>query len=338
MTDLVQAAAVVVDAELVDAGAHDVEELIDEWLDAGNKAAQTRTAYVSDVNSWLAWCARNRVDPLRARKVHTDSWIAEMTSTPSRITGKPPAKASAARRVSAVSSLYEYLVDQDYVEVFPVRASSRPKAPKKSTTVGLSAEETVQLRRQARESGTRDHAMTEVLVVEGLRVAELCDLPIRGYSWNKGRRTLIVVGKGEKRRELVAPPLTSAAIDTHLQDLAARLGFTGVHELDPDSPIFPSVAGGRLSQKAVLRTVQRLAKAARIPAWAKITPHSLRHTCATNMLDAGVPIHVVQDQLGHEDLSTTQRYDRSRGSLDRSGTGSYEQYLTQIELNMAGAA
>lgn len=336
MSDLVPAGPIV-DAELVDDTGDDMDELIDNWLDAGNKSAHTRTAYIHDVGLWRTWCRGRGINPMHATKVDVDQWIRDLATTPNPHTRKPPAKATLARIVSAVSSLYDYLVDQDYLDAVPIRSSSRPQAPKRSTTIGLSAEETVQLIAEARTYGPRDHAIIDVLLVEGLRVAELADLMIRSYSWNKGRRTLIVIGKGEKRRELVVPPGTRACIDAHLHAHAAKLGVT-VSDLDPDSPMFPSVMGGRLPQKTVMRMVQRLAKKAGIPAWSKLSPHSLRHTCVTGMLDAGVPIHVVQEQLGHEDISTTLRYDRARGSIDRSGTGSYEQYLQDVERNMEPAA
>lgn len=339
MTVLVPVDDVVVDAELVDASDHDMGELIEQWITArARKSVHTERAYRRDSDSWLSWCAGHGVDPMNARLSDGDRWIADLAARPGPRTGRPPAKASQARMISAVSSLYDFLFNRGYVDSSPIRTDGRPQGSKRSTTVGLSAEETVRMRVQARESGARDHAVVEVLVVEGLRVAELSDLNVRSYSWNKGRRTLIVVGKGDKRRELVVPTDVRAAIDNHLQVLATKLNLQGVDELDPDMPMFPSIAGGRLSQQAVMRTVQRLAKQAGISAWSKLSPHSLRHTCATNMLDAGVPINVVQDQLGHEDITTTLRYDRARGSLDRSGTGSYEDYLREIERNMRDAA
>ena len=340
MTDLVPAGdGDVVDAELVDANGDDMGELVEQWITGrASRSVHTERAYRRDCASWLSWCALHSVDPLHARLSDGDRWIADLAARPGKRTGRPPAKASQARTISAVSSLYDFLFNRGYVDASPIRTDGRPQGSKRSTTVGLSAEETVKLRVQAREGGPRDNAVIDVMVVQGLRVAELADLNVRSYSWNKGRRTLIVVGKGDKRRELVVSPDVRAAIDNHLQVLAKKLDLQTVDDLDPAMPMFPSIAGGRLSEQAVMRTVQRLAKQARIAAWSKLSPHSLRHTCATNMLDAGVPINVVQDQLGHEDITTTLRYDRARGSLDRSGTGSYEDYLRDVERNMAAAA
>jgi integrase len=85
-------------------------------------------------------------------------------------------------------------------------------------------------------------------------------------------------------------------------------------------PLFVTGSGARVGQPAVFRLVRRLARTAGIPAWANLSPHSLRHAFATTARDEGVPLEDVQDAMGHADPRTTRRYDRDRHNLDRDPT------------------
>ncbi|WP_338051370.1 tyrosine-type recombinase/integrase [Pseudonocardia acidicola] len=88
-----------------------------------------------------------------------------------------------------------------------------------------------------------------------------------------------------------------------------------------------SPAAARLDQAALWRLVWRLARAAGVPSWARLSPHSMRHTTITLALDAGAPLRDVQDFAGHRDPRTTRRYDRSRSSLDRHAAYTLTAYL-----------
>jgi integrase len=114
-----------------------------------------------------------------------------------------------------------------------------------------------------------------------------------------------VTGKGGRHRELPLPPPLARDLDAHLEN----------HR---ETALFTTAKGRRVDPSAVFRLVRRVAKQARLPEAERLSPHSLRHTVATAALDAGAPLRDVQDLLGHADPRTTRRYDRSRGSLDRS--------------------
>jgi integrase len=115
---------------------------------------------------------------------------------------------------------------------------------------------------------------------------------------------------------VVLPPATAAAVDAYL---ATRADETG--------PLLATASGGRLDQAALWKLVRRLARAAGIPSWERLSPHSLRHTAITLALDAGAHLRDVQDFAGHRDPRTTRRYDRARDTLDRNAAYTLTAYL-----------
>jgi integrase/recombinase XerD len=207
-----------------------------------------------------------------------------------------------------------------------VRSSTRPKPPKHSTTVGLDSEDARKLLAAADASGLQENAIINLMVRQGPRVSEVADLPIGAYRWNNGVRTLVIFGKGGKRREVRCQQATADALDAWLAQRAADLGVT-VAKLDRDEPMFVSRSGGRLTQQIVLRMLRRLAKQAGIPYWDQLSPHSTRHTFATLSREAGVPLDQIQYEMGHESITTTQRYDRAFGAIGRSGAAALEGFL-----------
>ncbi len=141
-----------------------------------------------------------------------------------------------------------------------------------------------------------------------------CDVEHLGND--RGHRVLRLHRKGGKiARAPLAPP-TAHALDAYL---AART--TG--------PIFVTATGRRMARHAAFRLIQRLARAAEVPAAADISPHSVRHSFATAALDAGAELRDVQDAMGHADPRTTRRYDRGRHSLDRHATYAVARVLAE---------
>jgi integrase/recombinase XerD len=278
------------------------------WL-ASRPSRHTRAAYFRELSGFLTWCAATGLDPRDARRGDIDVWVGSLRNNR---TGEPLTAASLARKLSAISSWYGYLLSNEVVPRNPVDAVDRPAVDHDaSPTVGLSAEQAGQFMRAARNAShpmaTRDAALLGMLAALGLRVGEALTLDVDALRHNRGHRTVRVAGKGGKARELPIPaPLG--------RDLDAWLLVRG----DEPGPLFTTRTGARLDQPAVFRLVRRIAKAAGLPEAERLSPHSLRHTLATAALDAGAALRDVQDMLGHSDPRTTRRYDRSRGSLDRS--------------------
>jgi integrase/recombinase XerC len=141
----------------------------------------------------------------------------------------------------------------------------------------------------------RDRALFDLLYGTGVRVGELCGLHVKDYA--PLRRELRVRGKGRKER--VAPVPDAAA-----RSLEASLAARG--DPDPDAPMFLNARGGRLGEWGVRRILRR--RLLELGIVRRTTPHTLRHSCATHLLDADADLRSIQELLGHERLATTQRY------------------------------
>lgn len=281
------------------------------WL-RSRKSAHTRRAYFRDLADYLAWCEGTGLDPRAAMRGDVDAYTAARCADLS--------DASTGRRLSTLSSWYKYLISNGVTETNPVMAVDRPTVSgDTSPTIGLSSTEVTRFMRAARAATgptvRRDAALLAMLAELGLRVGEALGLDLDAFRYNRGHRTVRVVGKGGKTRELPIPAPLGRDLDAYLDDRATAAGVP-VDELT--GPVFVTATGKRVDPAAAFRLVRRIGKAADLPGADKLSPHSLRHTLATAALDAGAPLRDVQDMLGHADPRTTRRYDRSRGSLDRS--------------------
>jgi integrase/recombinase XerD len=294
------------------APADDLVGFTDAWLRNRRLSAHTRAAYQRDVAVWLRWCSRRAIDPLAASFLHVNEYARELESTVDDRSGRPLTPATVARRMSGLSSWYDFLVRLQAVGSNPVAGADRPRVDRDhSATVGLTATEVDALLAAAdADNGpqaARHRAMLTLLADLGLRVGELVALDVADLGVERGHRTVRFVGKGGKPRRRALAPGTAAALDAYL---AVRPG-------PPAGPLFVTAGGGRVDRHAVFRVVRRLARTAGIPAWARLSPHSLRHAFATTARDEGVPLEDVQDAMGHADPRTTRRYDRDRYNLDR---------------------
>jgi site-specific recombinase XerD len=284
----------------------------DGWLRNRRLSEHTRAAYRRDVADWLNWCAGHEIDPLRVTFLHVNSYARTLESTVDARTGRPRAPSTVARRLSALSSWYGFLVRLDAVAANPVAGADRPRVGRDhSATVGLSPSEVDSLLAAAyRDTGpaaVRNRAVLALLADLGLRVGELVGLDLSDVGYERGHRTIRFTGKGNRPRRRALAPGTAAALDAYLAQ----------RDNADSGPLFVTGTGARLDRHAVFRLVRRLATAAGIAAAALLSPHSLRHAFATTARAEGVPLEDVQDAMGHADPRTTRRYDRDRHNLDR---------------------
>ncbi|MEU0560910.1 tyrosine-type recombinase/integrase [Dactylosporangium sp. NPDC006015] len=267
------------------------------------------------MSGFLSWCERSGLDPRQARRGDLDAFVGS---------GAPRAAATRARQLSALSSWFDYLVSNGVTTVNPVNAVDRPEVDRDaSPTVGLSNTQVGAFMRSARaatgRTARRDTALLGFMAELGLRVGEVIALDVEHLRHNRGHRTVQVPGKGGKMRELPIPAPLGRDLDAYLDQRQGDGGDQADAVAVPlTGPLFVTSSGGRMAQPNVFTLVRRTAKAAGLPNADRLSPHGLRHTLATAALDAGAPLRDVQDLLGHADPRTTRRYDRSRGSLDRS--------------------
>lgn len=274
------------------------------WLSSERRTSPaTQRGYIQDLSWWLAWLAARGIDPAAADPAEADLYAAAL-----RAAGL--ANSTRARRLSAVSSWYSYLHRAGIIDRNPFgRGMERPAVPQVSSTRGLSEDELERLLAYAaaRESA-RTYALLTLMLSTGCRVSSVIRATVDSIGRDRGHMVIDLPVKGGRTKRFVLPPLAADALDRYLTEERG----------DAPGPLFTTRTGRPIDQPYIFRLLRRLAAAAGIPCAGQISPHSLRHSVATMLLDRGCPLHVVQDLLGHADPRTTRRYDRARESLDRS--------------------
>ena len=211
-------------------------------------------------------------------------------------------KASIARRISELRSFCRYLVREGILPANPILAISSPKLPKRLPHfLDLSEVEALLAAPDlSTPYGQRDRAIMEVLYGAGLRVSELVSLNLDNVDLRHGE--VRVLGKGSKERVGLLGEPAKRALRLYIRDGRRQL----LNERRLTNALFLNRFGGRLSARSVDAILNKYAKLAGLRK--RVTPHVLRHTFATHLLDGGADLRVVQELLGHADLSTTQIY------------------------------
>lgn len=248
------------------------------------------------------------VHPFDARRHHLAAWVPVMTQQPNARTGKPMAPAIVARRLSCLAKFYDYGIEVEALTHSPVLHVRRPKVSEESASVGLSRDELVRLLDEAERHSLRFGALVHLLAFNGLRIAEALAADVDDLTHDRGHRVLRITRKGGKAATVPLAPPTVRTLDAYVGD--RRQG-----------PVFLDRNGTtRLADETAYKQLRRLSKAAGIAAADEISPHSLRHTYATEALDAGAALQHVQNAMGHADPRPTRRYDRSRNKLAEDPT------------------
>jgi len=210
-------------------------------------------------------------------------------------------KASIARKLSAIRSFYRYLLREKIISTNPVATTSSPKLDKRLPSF-LTPEETVRLLEApdlSTPQGLRDRALMELLYASGIRVSELVNLDVGQVNLNTNE--IRVWGKGSKERMVLMGQPAAAALTAYLNQ--GRPKLLGEKR---SSALFVNRYGGRLIERRVQRILEKYTNIAGISK--RVHPHMLRHTFATHLLDGGAGLRVVQELLGHANLSSTQIY------------------------------
>ena len=225
---------------------------------------------------------------------------------------KDYAATSLSRSVSTLKSFHKFLVRENLCKTNPTDTITLPKKPQRLPDV-LSVEQVVTMIESVDGTSARalrDRAILEVLYGCGLRVSELVGLDTDRVDFNEG--FVLVLGKGGKERIV---PFSGAAV----RAMRAYLD-NGRPELvkpyaAPTSAVFLNARGGRLSRQSVFTLVQKAGAVIQVK---NLHPHTLRHSCATHMLEGGADLRIIQEMLGHSDISTTQIYTHVQRSFLRN--------------------
>lgn len=220
-------------------------------------------------------------------------------------------RSTIARKLSTVRSFYAFLEKKGMVDRNPSADVSAPKR-EKYIPAHLPVDEMFRLLDRpdvTRPLGKRDRAILEVLYSCGIRVSELTGLDVVHVDF--GQRLVKVLGKGNKERIV---PIGREALRT-LEDYIRETSTPRkkIYGDEQKSPLFMNARGGRLTTRSVGKLVKRYGREGSL--MLDISPHALRHTFATHLLDGGADLRAVQELLGHVSLSTTQKY--THVSLDR---------------------
>ena len=268
-------------------------------------AKNTLAAYRLDLDDYLAYLAETRIcDPGEVRPDTVRGFLASLDER-----GLKPS--SAARRLSAVRQFHKFLYAEGHCGSDPTAAARGPKRGRPLPKVLSVAEvdrllatprqvaEDAEATPGARLRGARMACLLELLYATGLRVSELVSLPRSAATTRE--RVLTVRGKGSKERLV---PLTEAARETARTYLTALDGVAA----RPGPWLFPAESeSGHLTRQAFARELKLTAAAAGLRA-DRVSPHVLRHAFASHLLQNGADLRVVQELLGHADISTTQIY------------------------------
>jgi integrase/recombinase XerD len=271
-----------------------VAEYLDHLRAERGLAANTLLAYGRDLGRLAAFAERKRRDTLALRQVDLSEFIGSL-----RDEGLGPR--SVARAVHATRGFFRFAVREGRMVADPMENLRAPRVFRRLPRF-LTSEQVEALLAApdaGRPLGARDCALLEVMYATGLRVSELISLKPEDVDLVVG--LLRCVGKGNKERLVPVGSVARAAIEKYLADgRGALVGKRGSREL------FVNHRGGRLSRMGVWGIVRRHAVTAGVVQM--LTPHVLRHSFATHLLERGADLRALQAMLGHADISTTQIY------------------------------
>jgi site-specific recombinase XerD len=282
-------------------------------LAARDASPHTIRAYRTAVGAYLAWLGERGVDWRRPSRSELRAYLARLGTTGSRST--------VAQRLAAIRSFHRWAAREGLAGGDPWGAIATPRLPRRLPRV-LEVDQVgrllavVEADLEAAEAAdpdgialatalaTRDRALVETAYAAGLRISELAAADLGSLDLRRGE--IRVLGKGRKERIGLLGRPAVAALRTYLDVGRPLLVERHPGDDPPSSAVFLNHTGGSLGVRGLRYRLDRLCRAAGLPAG--VSPHTLRHSFATHLLDGGADLRVVQELLGHENLSTTQVY------------------------------
>ena len=270
-----------------------VEEFKSHLLLERSLSTNTSESYLSDISKLISYYPDKRLDKLDEKDLH--NFLVELESL-------GLSKRSIARIISGLKTFYKFLIAEEHSDTNPLQMVETPKLPKYLPEV-LSHEDVVAMIDKidlSKPAGERDKAIIMLLYSCGLRVSELLNQKMNNVYFDEG--FIKVLGKGNKERLVPIGSKTLKQISYYLEALRLHQKTQKTAE----GILILNQRGGKLSRVHVFNLVKKLAKAAGISK--NISPHTLRHSFATVLVEAGADLRAVQQMLGHESITTTEIY------------------------------
>ena len=280
----------------------EIEDFLSWMSSERGRARNTLSAYRRDLGAYCVWLARRGLDPLTVQSGDLIEFVVERKDSGA-------ATSSIARQLAAIRMAHRHLAverhrpDDPTIDLEGVRVPSGIPKPLTEDQVTRLLGEVAGSTPQHR----RDLALLELLYATGARISEAVGLSMGDIDFDE--RLVRLYGKGAKERIVPYGGAAAAALEAWFSpDGRGRLVPRQWRRRDDAEAVFLNLRGGRLSRQAAWMVVKKYGQQAGIEA--DLSPHVLRHSCATHLLDHGADLRVVQEMLGHASISTTQVYTR----------------------------
>jgi len=280
-----------------------IEDAFTNWLgnlkEVRNLSDNTLISYKHDVKSFIEFISTHTGSEVSIKYLN-DMKISDFRSFLSYLRNKDISSTSIARIISSLKSFFNYLLNTNLIESTVVQSLRTPKQ-KKSLPRPISSELAIETIKHAQDMekekwiGMRNKSILMLLYGCGLRISEALNLNFEDINEND---YLIIKGKGNKERMVPLMDYVKNDIETYIHECPKNFM--------KDDPLFVGKRLDRLSPRIIQYVLEKIRHNLSLPETA--TPHALRHSFATHLLDSGGDLRTIQELLGHSSLSTTQKY------------------------------
>ena len=274
-----------------------MEKIMTEYLNylKNTKKSSNNTiqAYRRDLNFFFEYLNKNNMDYLKVSYDDVQKYMEELN-------GEGRKAASVSRRLATLRSFYGFLLKKKLIKAIPTNKINMPKIEKKAPMV-LTSDEVEILLSQPKSNdlkGIRDKAMLEFAYATGMKVSEIINLDLKDVNLVD---SYVVCNEGYSKRVVPLGRISKEALVEYLDNSRPYLLKT-----DDEKPLFVNVMGNRLTRQGFWKIIKQYQEQAHIDK--EITPHVLRHSFATHLLQNGADMRAVQTMLGHTDIASTQVY------------------------------
>ncbi len=275
----------------------------ERFIEIKNFSRHTQKNYISDLRQFLAFLKEIGVEAEQGGRVHIEPDV--IRTFLGNLYRRKVKKVTVMRKIASLRAFFKFLFREGRIPFNPAEMVQAPRAEKHIPTV-LPLEEMHALLETDFSGdfyGSRDRAILELLYSSGIRVNELSQLNMDDIDFGQG--LIKVRGKGKKERIVPVGDPAMLALKKYIENRREMVKKESFMQ-DPEFPVFLGKKGTRLTTRSVGRIVDKYILKSGVNK--KISPHTLRHTFATHLMEGGADLRVIQELLGHESLSTTQRY------------------------------